>query len=459
MKSYLTFSVRGWPVKGINGTIWNIGNSRNNGYPYLDWQYPSDGSIAVSIQPSGAGTTASPYLIATFSNLNWITQDASRWSMAYKQTANIDALQSSLLDGSAGFSPIGDGTTAFTGSYDGQTFKITNLFISRNAKDYIGLFGYVSGDTIKNVKLDSVKITGNNFVGGLIGYQNSSAAVNCYSNGLVSGLGTSNGFVGGLIGDQTSSTATNCYSSGSVTGTSYDGGLIGAQESSSKVMNCYSTDSVKGDSYVGGLIGGQIFSTAMNCYSAGLVTSAKYMGGFIGYALGLSTAANCFWDTTSSGQKISAGGTGKSTNEMKNYLTFTGWSFKGIGGDTIWNIGHSRNNGYPYLNWQFPGDTIVTSVRTNSQDLVPRVLSLKQNYPNPFNPTTTIEFTVPEDGRVMLKIFDMLGREVAIAYDGYVKAGYLQRAVFNASRLSSGVYFSRLQYKDKSLLKKLILLK
>jgi hypothetical protein len=236
------------------------------------------------------------------------------------------------------------------------------------------------------------------------------------------------------------------------------GGLIG-QQNSSAAVNCYSTDSVKGDSYVGGLIGDQENSTATNCYSAGLVTSANYMGGFIGYKNGSSTATNCFWDTTSSGQKISAGGTGKSTKEMKNFLTFTGWSFKGIAVDSLWNMGHGRNNGYPYLNWQYPNDSIATGVSANSQELVPRELTLKQNYPNPFNPTTTIEFAVPEDGRATLKIFDILGREVRIVYDGDVKAGYLQKVVFDASRLSSGVYFSRLQYGGKSLLKKLILLK
>jgi hypothetical protein len=95
----------------------------------------------------------------------------------------------------------------------------------------------------------------------------------------------------------------------------------------------------------------------------------------------------------------------------------------------------------------------------NSKELVPRELSLKQNYPNPFNPTTAIEFTVPEDGSVTLNIYNVLGQVVATAFDGYVKAGYQQKVVFDASRLSSGVYFSHLQYKDKSLLRKLVLMK
>jgi hypothetical protein len=91
--------------------------------------------------------------------------------------------------------------------------------------------------------------------------------------------------------------------------------------------------------------------------------------------------------------------------------------------------------------------------------LAPKVLALEQNYPNPFNPTTTIEFTVPEDGHVSLRVYNSLGQLVATVFDGEAKAGYIQKATFNASRLSSGVYFSRLQYNEKTLLKKLVLMK
>jgi hypothetical protein len=89
----------------------------------------------------------------------------------------------------------------------------------------------------------------------------------------------------------------------------------------------------------------------------------------------------------------------------------------------------------------------------------PRVLSLKQNYPNPFNPTTTIEFTVPKDGHVLLTIYNSLGQLVATVFDGEARAGYILKAAFEASKLASGAYFSRLQYNEKILLKKLVLIK
>jgi len=89
----------------------------------------------------------------------------------------------------------------------------------------------------------------------------------------------------------------------------------------------------------------------------------------------------------------------------------------------------------------------------------PLTFLLSQNYPNPFNPTTTIEFTIPQDGRVVLKVCDITGREVATLVDENRKAGEYQKVVFDASRYSSGVYFAVLQSEGKQLLKKMLLLK
>ncbi len=89
----------------------------------------------------------------------------------------------------------------------------------------------------------------------------------------------------------------------------------------------------------------------------------------------------------------------------------------------------------------------------------PRVFSLGQNYPNPFNPSTTIEFTLENDGHVALKIYDILGREVATLLDETRRAGVYQQAMFDASRYSSGVYIAVLQAGGKQLLKKMLLIK
>jgi len=65
------------------------------------------------------------------------------------------------------------------------------------------------------------------------------------------------------------------------------------------------------------------------------------------------------------------------------------------------------------------------------------------SYPNPFNPTTTITYQLPEAGYVMLKVFDVMGREVALLQDGVKEAGFYT-TTFDASRLTSGIYFSRM---------------
>jgi hypothetical protein len=89
----------------------------------------------------------------------------------------------------------------------------------------------------------------------------------------------------------------------------------------------------------------------------------------------------------------------------------------------------------------------------------PKSFSLSQNYPNPFNPSTTIEFTVPSDGRVVLKVYDITGRDLVTLVDRELKAGVIQQAVFDASKLASGIYFVRLQFGSKELLKKMLLVK
>ncbi len=91
--------------------------------------------------------------------------------------------------------------------------------------------------------------------------------------------------------------------------------------------------------------------------------------------------------------------------------------------------------------------------------LAPKVLTLGNNYPNPFNPTTNIEFTLPKDGRATLKVFNSIGQEVATLFDGEGTAGFIIQAKFDATRLASGLYFARLQYDGKSMMKKMLLMK
>jgi len=106
-------------------------------------------------------------------------------------------------------------------------------------------------------------------------------------------------------------------------------------------------------------------------------------------------------------------------------------------------------------NWILKNNTVVTEV----EDVVqPFNYSLQQNYPNPFNPSTTIEYSIPQSGLVTLKVFNVLGKEVATLVNGQNDAGN-HKVEFNASALNSGVYFYKIESGNFVDTKKMILLK
>jgi hypothetical protein len=88
----------------------------------------------------------------------------------------------------------------------------------------------------------------------------------------------------------------------------------------------------------------------------------------------------------------------------------------------------------------------------------PKQFALNQNYPNPFNPATQISYSIPKDGYVSLKVYNTLGQEVANLVNGMVKAGS-HEVTFNASGLSSGIYYYRIDTGDNALVKKMMLIR
>jgi len=105
-----------------------------------------------------------------------------------------------------------------------------------------------------------------------------------------------------------------------------------------------------------------------------------------------------------------------------------------------------------------PGaDDAVSDIKLLS-GIVPSEYTLMQNYPNPFNPTTNIEFDIPQSGRVLLKIYDVTGREIVTLLDEEKIAGKYS-VEFNASGLASGIYFCRIQVNSFSYVNKMVLLR
>jgi hypothetical protein len=318
MKTFSTFKDAGWSITDAASNVmteWRILPGR---YPCLTWE---GGEYS-----GGSGTQADPYQIATVSDWQELTIVWADWDEQFIVTADIDLQGISLA-------PVGT-SRRFTGFLEGNGHVIGNAVINQPDKDYAGLFGVIeSGGEIRNLGIEDASITGKSYVGGLVGYSDSSIITACYVTGAVTGTD----MVGGLAGHGQNSSITSCYAMGTVSGTGrYAGGLVGYRYKG-KIDSCYATGAVSGsDWYVGGLVGG-------NSYLASITAS--------------------FWDIQSSGQSLGVGGgtptgvTGKTTAEMKTFSTFTdaGWDFVGEtvnGTADVWRMCVDGVD-YPRLSWEF----------------------------------------------------------------------------------------------------------
>ncbi len=289
----------------------------------------------------GSGTSGSPYKIATKADLAYLSANPGDWSKDFEQTADIVFTASDFQSGGsfynsgAGFSPIGNGTTAFSGSYDGQGFWIANLTIRRSSTGFIGFFGQSTG-SISYVRLQADSISGGQYTGGLVGY-NTGTVSYCSTSGAVTG---SSYFCGGLMA-YNQGAVNYCYSTCTVTGNEEAGGFVG-QQGGDTITDCFATGAVSASSYAGGFAGADINGAFKYCYSTGSVPNNGSSDGFLAY-ISSGSATGCFWDETTSGTTISAAGTGETTSAMQTPSTFTtaGWD-----SSTVW---HLQSGAYPTL--------------------------------------------------------------------------------------------------------------
>ena len=164
------------------------------------------------------------------------------------------------------------------------------------------------------------------------------------------------------MGSNQAGEVARCYASGIVLGVDTVGGLAGWNGDS--ISSCYSTADVGGEKYVGGVVGLNSWGwflqegtegTIANCYSTGIVLGDEYVGGLVGDGDANDVVAS-FWDIGTSGQGMSAGGTGKTVAEMQIAETFlgAGWDFVGettIGTEDVWAICEGVD--YPRLTVSF----------------------------------------------------------------------------------------------------------
>ena len=277
----------------------------------------------------GKGTAEDPFQIWTAEQMLSIGTNKADWMKNFKLFADID------LSGYGGeeFNVIGyykseQNNKPFTGVFDANGHTISHFTYDSSGVDYIGIFGYVYGDTaeIKNFVLTDPNVNALNglYVGSLVGLMLEGTITNC---NLVGGVVSGGARVGGLIGNCGYGTAvsdssaecdvygyssvggligaiyyevtvSDCYSIGQISANgNYVGGLIGSANYETIISHCHSSGSVSGSlSYVGGLVGKNIRGDILSSYSNSIVLGGSYTGGLLGHnedAEGAARLLNC----------------------------------------------------------------------------------------------------------------------------------------------------------------------
>jgi hypothetical protein len=343
----------------------------------------------------GSGTVHDPYQIQTLTQLQNIGFSINHLNKHYIQIADIDASATSGWNGGQGFEPIGDEFYSFSGSFNGNGYKITNLSINRDQM-HVGLFGFVDGATISNIVLEGVNIYGNERVGGIAGYVQTGLIIGSMVEGVLnSGFGYAGGVVGlnsygniintqsiivilnGYIGigglaGYNSGLIENSFTEGEINGIEYVGGLVGinggtiinsfadceviSQNSNVSgfgglaglnegvISNSFSLGNVFADEgeKIGGLVGENLAGQKdnesgiiLNSYSLGNVTGFNEVGGLVGFSSHNSHIKNCFSIGLVNGNSAKGGLVGRITLstiiESSYWDTQTSGTTQGIG--------------------------------------------------------------------------------------------------------------------------------
>ncbi|TVP43871.1 MAG: hypothetical protein EA341_17425, partial [Mongoliibacter sp.] len=221
-----------------------------------------------------------------------------------------------------------------------------------------GLVGYFYADGEITNSYATADVVGGENVGGLVGYQDGKIIFS-YATGMVTGFKN----VGGLVGHSqwSSSSINTSHASGNIIGAERVGGLVGHASNATSILNSYATGSVKGNEdtsdalHVGGLVGSisDGGATITNSYATGLVAHFEAGGGGLVGENDGGSFINSFWNTdivkngVGSGDSGPAGVIGKTTAELKQQNTFTGWDFTAETG--VWKINPEGFFSYPYL--------------------------------------------------------------------------------------------------------------
>ena len=192
------------------------------------------------------------------------------------------------------WTPIGNSSNQYTGTFDGNDHAISGLTIDQSEIDYVGLIGYIgNGGAVKNLTLEDVNITAARYTGAVAG-RNNGTIENCSVSGTVK---SSSNNAGGITG-YNYGTITGCSASGNVSANAYAGGIVAFFVTGS-ITDCHSSATVEGNYLVGGVAGNMSDNATLTaCFSTGSVTatgsSDADAGGVVGRVNRVATVTACY---------------------------------------------------------------------------------------------------------------------------------------------------------------------
>jgi len=304
---------------GFSASIW--GNAGNKTTPYVG---SNPGPVI-----RGADGSTTPTLFTLVFTPTQLQNISNNLSGAFVLANNID------MSGVSGFTPIGDGVTAFTGTFDGLGNTIFKLNINA-AGTLGGLFGQIGvAGTVMNIGLmgETVTVGGGANAGGLAGLNNGTIT-RSYADVTISGGNAVN--AGGLVGGNAGGTIDSAYSSGSVTALGNIGGLAGFNNGT--ISNAYSTaaaigGTAGGASFIGGLVGNNQ-NAIDHVYATGAVSGGSggsVLGGL--YGLNAGSVTDGYWNVDRTGQATNGSNSGTLSNVagLSGAQPYTASSYIGFG--------------------------------------------------------------------------------------------------------------------------------
>ena len=250
----------------------------------------------------GTGTENNPYQINTAAELAYFAKSVNG---GQRYDGEYIILKNNINLNDKEWTPIGTDSNPFRGNFDGRNHTVTRMRISNSSANYVGLFGECTrhniNSAIKNITVENSVITGKVHVGAIIGYAGEINIENCQSVGnTVNGNNKVGGISGSVVGSSSAAKIVQCYNSSTVTGEYFVGGIVGAGDRCI-AENCLNTGEIKGNYY--GRAGGGIFgilstntSQITACINWGKISEVRLGYGGIAGEISGAQILNCYYN-------------------------------------------------------------------------------------------------------------------------------------------------------------------